>query len=560
VNLLKDRPLLRRPAVEPVEPVELPEFPLLAADVLVHEPAGDGAPWIVQRNANQYLRVAAGMARLLRAMDGRRTRADLAAVMGAGWTVELVDEGVARALRLELLHDDARPAAKPRRFAFVPPLTFQFTVLSPDRVLARVRPVLAPLANRGAALAVLVLVLLGLGCMAGQATLLRQALSEPVPVTVLALAMGATWAGSALHELSHGAVLSHYGGRPSRMGLMLFYLTPACFCDVSDGWRLPHARQRVRVALAGVAVQAVLASLAAVAAAAAVPLHGGTVLREGLLIFATTNFLAGLFNLVPFVKLDGYLALMAHVDVSHLRDRAMTDGRRAIARALFGGRYARELPQLSWATWFGLACMAFPLYVLGVAFGLWQSLLQGLGTLGAVIASFALCYLAARTWTGARRLVAEARTAGAARWRIVTSLTVLLAAATAALFGISVPYTVAGGFVRQGDQVQFVVLDSADRAAIRPGTEIRLLRGGVLLDGPQGRARIAAGPDRAATAPVSAFTPITGVDAVRLPVRAFPVTVEGALPAAGTGLARAEAGRRSLAGWLYQRYLAPFWG
>lgn len=27
--------------------------------------------------------------------------------------------------------------------------------------------------------------------------------------------------------------------RPSRMGVMLFYLLPAFFCDVSDGWRLP---------------------------------------------------------------------------------------------------------------------------------------------------------------------------------------------------------------------------------------------------------------------------------------------------------------------------------
>ena len=42
--------------------------------------------------------------------------------------------------------------------------------------------------------------------------------------------------------------------------------------------------------------------------------------RSELILFASGAFLGGLLNLIPFVKFDGYLALMSHVDVPRLRD------------------------------------------------------------------------------------------------------------------------------------------------------------------------------------------------------------------------------------------------
>lgn len=552
--------LLTRPgsAAPDDEPRELPERPLLAEDVLVHEPAEDGAPWIVQRAGNRYLRVGAGMARLLRSVDGEHTQADLAAELGAPWTEQLVGQGLQRAEQMELLHDENRAAVKTRRFAFVPPLTFQFTVLAPDRFLDRLRPVLGRLARRPWAVAVRTVIAAGILCLLVQGAALHQALGRPIPLVAVLAVLGGTWAGSALHEMSHGAVLSHYGGRPSRMGLMLFYLTPGCFCDVSDGWRLPRREQRMRVALAGVATQAVLGSAAAIGAALAAVLHGPALLRVVLLVFAATNYLAGAFNLVPFVKLDGYLALMAKVDVSHLRDRSMADARRLIARILFGGRWERELADLSWSTWFGLACLTFPLYILATAFTLWQSLLEGMGLLGAVLASLALTYLSVRCYLGAARLIGHARDAGARLWRIVTVSALVVAAAVAALGLVKVPYTVSGGFVRQGDQVVFVTLGSADRDAVQPGMAVRFQHSGILLHSPDGQGVVAPGAPRATTAPVSAFAPLQGLDRIRMPAFGRPLSVS-ALPTGTTGPAEVTIGHRSLGDWLFQRYFAPFW-
>lgn len=88
--------------------------------------------------------------------------------------------------------------------------------------------------------------------------------------------------------------------------------------------------------------------------------NGPSPLHDGMLIFGVSTYLTGVLNFVPLVKLDGYLALMSHLDIPHLRDRSMTDARRFLARILFGGRYSRELPQLTWAVPFGFACMLFP--------------------------------------------------------------------------------------------------------------------------------------------------------------------------------------------------------
>jgi putative peptide zinc metalloprotease protein len=318
-------------------PAPLPERPRLAPDARVHEPIEDGAPWLVQSGAQRYLRVAAGMASLLRLADGTRDAEDMAKELG--WSVELVGEGLLRAQRTGLLEDAADKPRRERRITFVPPLTVQFTVVRPERMLNVFRPLTARLAHRGWAIVAATLAGAGLLALVAQAQTTIAALSEPISLPALLALLVVTYCGTMLHELSHGLVLSHYGGRPSRMGFMLFYLTPAFFCDVSDGWRLPRNRQRVRVALAGIATQTVIAGLAGVGSVVVAVAGGNPAVRDFLLLLTVTNYVSGLFNTIPFVKLDGYLALMSHLDISHLRDRSITDARRLVARLLFGGRY-----------------------------------------------------------------------------------------------------------------------------------------------------------------------------------------------------------------------------
>ncbi|GAA2445437.1 daptide biosynthesis intramembrane metalloprotease [Streptomyces glaucus] len=548
---------LNRPR-EDTAPAPLPECPRLAPDVRVHQPIEEGAPWLVQSGSQRYLRVTAGMARLLTLADGTRNREELAKELGAPWTVELVGEGLLRAQRTRLLEDPDREPVKDRRLTFVPPLTVQLTLVRPERMLSRFRPLTARLARRGWAVAGAVLAAAGLLCLAVQAPATMNALSSPISMSALVALMIATYCGTMLHELSHGLVLSHYGGRPSRMGFMLFYLTPAFFCDVSDGWRLPRNHQRVRVALAGIATQAVLAGLAGIASVVVAATGDNPALRDLLLLLAVTNYISGVFNAVPLVKLDGYLALMSHLDISHLRDRSMTDARRLVARLLFGGRYKRELPEVGWAPLFGLACMLFPLYVVSMAFALWGSILESTGLVGAVVVSVAIGYLLLRLYAAALNLNAEARTAGASPWRRATVSAVGIAAVAWIMWGVSVPYNVTGGFVHAEGRTVFVSTGATDREAVVPGAEVRLLSGGIALQQQMGTARVASADFADLSAPISAFVPVKGLDPVRVPASGIPLDT-GSPVRATTGQAVVSAGERRLGDWLYLKYLASFW-
>ncbi|WP_079195348.1 daptide biosynthesis intramembrane metalloprotease [Streptomyces acidiscabies] len=543
-------------AQEEKPPAPLPDRPRLAPDVRVHEPIEPGAPWLVQSGSQRYLRVAPGMAKLLTLADGTRETEDLARELG--WSVELVGEGLLRAQRGRLLEDADNKPRRDRRITFVPPLTIQFTVVRPERMLNVFRPLTARLAHRSWGIVAAALAGAGLLALVVQAQTTITALSEPISWPALLALLVVTYCGTMLHELSHGLVLSHYGGRPSRMGFMLFYLTPAFFCDVSDGWRLPRNRQRVRVALAGIATQSLIAGLAGVSSVV-VALAGGPMgLRDFLLLLTVTNYVSGLFNTIPFVKLDGYLALMSHLDISHLRDRSITDARRLVARLLFGGRYERALPGVEWAPLFGLACMAFPLYVVSMAFTLWGSILESAGMVGAVLVSIALGYLSLRVYVGVAKLLAEARTAGSATWRRVTVSLAGAGVVAAALLGISVPYTVTGGFVGEQGRTVLVATGTTDRDAISPGAEVKLLSGGVVLQKQLGTGTVSSGEFVQLSVPFSAFVPVTGLDSLKVPVDG--VVLDGARLAPGTtGQAVVDAGTRSLGDWLYLKYVAPFW-
>ncbi|MTE21830.1 hypothetical protein F0L17_22485 [Streptomyces sp. TRM43335] len=531
--------------------------PRLAPHVVVHEPAEAGTPWIVQAG-QKYLRVGADMGRLLEALDGERDHEGLARRLGAPWTASDVEKAVAQLQRTRLLDDGSEHRPKGTWFKYVPPMTLQFTVLKPQWLLDRMMPLIGRLATPAGAVAAAVLALGGVIALALQTPALARSLGEPLPIAILFAVTAATFATTGLHELGHGAALAYYGGRPSRMGFMLFYMTPAFFCDVSDGWRLPRREQRTRIALAGIVVQLVVGGTAAVSALVVGRAGGASTLYDAMVVFAVSTYVSGVLNLVPFVKFDGYLALMSHLDISHLRDRAMTDARRAVARVLFGGTYARELPRLPWAVPFGLVCMVFPLYLVGVAATLWADILQSLGVLGTVLVVAAVCYLLYRLGLGARRLLEEARRAGARPWRTGV-VSVLIAAAVIALTAfVKVPYTVVGGFVRDGDRIELVLAETSDVDVIGKGTEVRLQRRGVVLRTDVGTGVVTDGTPRSGTAPLSAFLPVREVDDLPMPVVSFPLRAEEA-PSENYGMAYVEVGSRPVGEWLFLTYVAPTW-
>ncbi|WP_420122686.1 daptide biosynthesis intramembrane metalloprotease [Nakamurella sp.] len=538
--------------------------PGLAPGVEVHEPMAAGAPWVVRRVDGGYLRVGADVGRLLRTLDGRQDAGALAATLGPPWTEPDVDGVLRRLAPLSVLagppaggprHRRAPVRTRPRRIRFVPPLTVQLTLVHPDRLLRRLSPLIDALARRSSLIAATVVVAGGLLALAGQAPALGAAIGGPQPMAVLiAVAIGSLLT-TGLHEFGHGMALSHYGGRPTRMGMMLFYLTPVFFCDVSDGWRLPRNRQRTRVALAGIATQLLVAGAAGIAAGA-VAAAGSPTGQAALLLFSVATFIAALVNLVPFVKFDGYIALMCHLDVPHLRDRSMQDARSWLARVLFGAAARRSLPDLPWAVPFGLAGMVFPAYLVLTALVLWMDLLQLAGWAGVVALTALLGYLAYRAGRGLVGLVSAARAAGAGMTRITLVLTAVAGAVAGALVLVPVPGSVTGGFVADGRTVRLVLPDTVDPAAIEAGDPVELVERGLLTRRGVGQAVVADGPTEPTLAPLLAFFPIADADDLLVDAsgRTLTVTREPSVP---VGQAVIATGDVPLGRWVWNQWVAP---
>jgi hypothetical protein len=51
------------------------------------------------------------------------------------------------------------------------------------------------------------------------------------------------------HECSHGLTCKRFGGKVHEIGLLLIYLQPAMYCNVSDAWLFPEKRHRLLVTL-----------------------------------------------------------------------------------------------------------------------------------------------------------------------------------------------------------------------------------------------------------------------------------------------------------------------
>lgn len=125
---------------------------------------------------------------------------------------------------------------------------------------------------------------------------------------------------TAFHELGHAVVCTFFGAPVRSMGIMLYYLQPAAYADVTDSWRLKNKWHRVAISAAGAYVQALVNALAVVVLLALrITGHRSNL----LLLYVAMNLVTMGFNLVPFVKLDGYWILSTILGIPNLRDRAL---------------------------------------------------------------------------------------------------------------------------------------------------------------------------------------------------------------------------------------------
>lgn len=124
-----------------------------------------------------------------------------------------------------------------------------------------------------------------------------------------------------VHEFGHRLTCKHFGGEVHEAGAMLFYFSPAFFCNVNDAWAFENRAHRLWVTFAGGWIELVLAALASFVWILSEP---GILLHDlAFLVMLVGGGATLLLNFNPLIPMDGYYALMDYLEIPNLRPRAM---------------------------------------------------------------------------------------------------------------------------------------------------------------------------------------------------------------------------------------------
>jgi putative peptide zinc metalloprotease protein len=514
--------------------------PRLATGV-VFERATDDAVWIALRHGVPTSRVSLTVVELLRAMDGESALGDLHGRFAASESFESFVSLVHRSRACGLLEGGAH--TMPGRVVYRPPFTLQIATLRAPTIFGGIDRMIGPLSGRAVLIPVAVLLVLGVAAAALQAGELLEVLATPAPIAGLVCLVIVLSFLTLLHESAHGVTLTRFGGRPRRAGVMLFYLTPAFFVDVTDGWRLSDRRQRVAIALAGPAVHAVTGAIAVTAAL----MVRQPVAHQTLLLLALSCTGIVLVNLIPFVRFDGYIALMSALDEPNLRARSVRDGADLLARLLFGGQRTSKSVNTWWSVPFGLASLITPaVLVLFAVDRIARALAGGGPLLGLLVVGLEVTVFLVGSVVVARALHRVLR-AGVSRIRF-TSVCIALASVIAIAGGaISIPVSATFGFTSRGDGVILVQAGETIGTTVPDGAHVVLMTNGLLANMPVGEGIVRPRRSEPTTVPLDAILPVDA-DGARIPA----VIVAGVdisdetddLPT--TGQARVALGARNL--------------
>jgi putative peptide zinc metalloprotease protein len=182
----------------------------------------------------------------------------------------------------------------------------------------------------------------------------------------LVLLVGLNFLTVVVHEASHALTCKHYGGEVYKAGLMLYFGLPAAFVDTTDIWTKP-ASARMATTWAGPYSGVVLAGLAAVIVQAMPGAWIAPILFR-LCFLWLTNFL---FNVVPFLELDGYYLAVDWLEMPLLRARALRFFRTEVWQRV--RHHERLTGQERLLAWFGGLSFLFSGLVLALALWGWQS-------------------------------------------------------------------------------------------------------------------------------------------------------------------------------------------
>lgn len=503
-------------------PRGLTEPPKFHPELEFIEPTQPHGRWTIHNpTTGGYLRLGTAAADFLASLDGTRTYEALRSQPPTAMTAESVDAILKSFASANLLTTAEAPVARPdSRLTFKPPFVFQFTLIRRPAWLgpgsyaarlagARVTPVLA-----------LLVAFVGFLALLRNGVVMVDALREPLALSwTFVLIPALLLVLNCLHEMAHGAALGAHGGTPRRLGIMLFYFSPAMFCDVTDAWRLRDVPARTGVLLAGPLLHAFAGGLLGLIASGA----SGD-LQLALLVSASLSFFFVVTNLVPFIKLDGYFALVSWLDLPNLRAKALDDLRGTLAWTLCGADRPTLKLHPAWAV-FALGAVALPaLLVLRFSHNLREIFLV-FGRTGAICIAMCWFVLLRALMQGAKRIWSHGT--NPSRVRVALSIVVLTGGLVTGLSLVSVTPTSRAAVTTTVDgnlAVAFQNLATTRQPEV--GAVGRVTTGGIFPQRHDGVTITITGPGEAATVSGESFLPIRGFITGDVAATTWPVELD----------------------------------
>ncbi|GAA2597046.1 hypothetical protein GCM10010399_29630 [Dactylosporangium fulvum] len=347
------------------------------------------------RGESSYLRLTPEEWQLAQAMDGSRTVARLVAEfarisgrLAPDQVTRIVADLAGNRMLAELPVDAFHRLQRVHRRPW--PIRLGKAILATAQgrrvVLARVDPVVTFLYKAGGRLFFtrVFAVLAGLVALAGLGVFVWNwfradqsvFLTGDSYLTGALVLLGLNVFALACHELGHALGAKHAGRRVPVAGFLVYFGIPSVFVDTTDVW-MAGRRARIVTTVAGPATGLILAGACQLAGLFYPELQPWTF----KLAFAW--YLNALFNLNPFMALDGYYLLMDWLEVPNLRARGLAWVVARLRRRppRFGeldreGRLVALYGMLA-VVWLAIAVnLMYRVYtdrVAGVFTGLWQS-------------------------------------------------------------------------------------------------------------------------------------------------------------------------------------------
>lgn len=261
--------------------------------------------YLARRSDGSLIQLTQLLYAVLEGIDGQRNLEEVAARATENFSKTVSADNVSTLVEKNLVPqgfvlaaDGSQPELKKKPDQLLV-LRFKFTVL-PEGAVNVLASILRPLFWPPVILAVLAgLVALDVWYFAthGVGQSLRDLIYQPLIVLMIygLLIFSIGW-----HEIGHATACRYGGARPGRVGFGIYVVWPAFFTDVTDALKLGKGG-RVRTDLGGIYFNAIFSLMV-----------GGVYALTGfepILVLILMQHLLALYNLMPFLRLDGYHAV-----------------------------------------------------------------------------------------------------------------------------------------------------------------------------------------------------------------------------------------------------------